>query len=533
MGGSKFLVAATATTLAITTLAVAPGQAATTGASAKRAAAAQVAVAPVRWGRCASAALRSAGARCGFVTVPLDHDDPSAGTVRIAVSRVRHKTRRFQGVMLVNPGGPGGSGLEFSTIGPAMPRRSGASYDWIGFDPRGVGASRPALSCQPGYFRFDRPPYVPRTRATLNTWLNRSESYAKACDVRNGALLENMRTVDVVRDIELIRQALGVRRINYYGYSYGTYLGQVYASMFPGRVRRMVLDSNVDPGTIWYDPSGRQTRALERVINRFFRWVGRNRATYRLGPNGRVVERRYLSLRRALERRPAGGRLGPSELDDVMLVAGYGEAAWPIIASGFADVANRRDARTMIALWRIVSGPGNDNSYAAFNATLCTDGPWPGPSRVIADARRLQRRAPVVNWGSTWYSGPCMFWTAPSGRPARVGARGVSPLLFSQYADGATPFYGSLVVRNRFPRSRLVAITGATHASTPFSSGRCANARLAAYLKRGALPARRPGRKADVRCVGPGQPKAARGAIRGAAAGTQLQRIVTPPGALP
>ncbi|HEX6487077.1 MAG TPA: alpha/beta fold hydrolase [Nocardioidaceae bacterium] len=521
---SRLLVAATAVAVASTTWAAGPGQAVTgkgvggPSVTSDRGPAAWDRVAPgttasrtsavqdVTWGRCSSVWLRRARAQCGFVTVPLDHADPSGETLQIAVSRVRHTTRRSQGVMLINPGGPGAPGLEFAILGLVMPRGSGASYDWIGFDPRGVGESKPALSCQPNYFHADRPPYVPANQAELQTWLARTESYADAC-AKHGDLLDHMKTTDAAKDMDAIRQALGASRINYYGYSYGSYLGQVYATLFPSRVRRMVLDSNVDPTTVWYESGEAQTIALERVMNRFFRWIARHHKTYRLGRNADAVKRLYLRQRQVLRRQPAAGVLGPSEWDDALGVAGYGQAAWPVLAQGMARWVHRQKPRLLIRVWRLIDTPGDDNTYAAFNAVVCTDAPTPDEDTVIADARRLHRVAPVVTWPSTWFSAPCLYWPAEPGTPVDVDGEGVGALLLGQTLDGPTPFRGSLAVRSAFPESRLVAIRGGnTHGTTPDIAGPCAGARIAAYLKAGALPPRRPGRRADVYCPAPPLP---------------------------
>jgi pimeloyl-ACP methyl ester carboxylesterase len=172
------------------------------------------------------------------VDVPLDHADPDGTQIQLAVSRIRHSVPedQYQGVMLVNPGGPGNSGLELATLGRWVPRHVGDAYDWIGFDPRGVGSSEPSLSCIPRYFHGDRPAYVPTTQELESRWLARSERFADACQEEAPDLLQHMSTIDTARDMDLLRQALGVDQINYYGFSYGTYLGQVYATLFPGKI---------------------------------------------------------------------------------------------------------------------------------------------------------------------------------------------------------------------------------------------------------------------------------------------------------
>src|SRR3954466_517484 len=194
---------------------------------------------PVDWGTCTNATLKARGAECGFVTVPLDYARPAGTKIKIAVARVEHKSAAadYQGVMLVNPGGPGGSGLIYSVLQPAIPNGVGLDYDWIGFDPRGVGSSKPALSCNASFFHGDRPPYRPTTRKIHRRWVARSKAYARACSGR--ALLQHVKTTDSVKDMESLRIALGQQKINFYGFSYGTYLGQVYATQHPNRVRRV------------------------------------------------------------------------------------------------------------------------------------------------------------------------------------------------------------------------------------------------------------------------------------------------------
>lgn len=509
MNRSKLGTLAAVATLALTTVGSPPAQAGPPEPTQpEQAAPALPSVAPVDWGRCRQRELRKAGVRCGFVTVPLDYDNPTGRKIKIAVSRVRHTTRAYRGVMLINPGGPGGSGLAMSTYGSLMPRRSGAAYDWIGFDPRGVGASRPALSCKPHYFHADRPPYVPRNGADIAAWTRRARSYADACGAKYGSLLEHMKSVDTVLDMEMIRRALRARRISYYGYSHGTYLGQVYATLFPDRVRRMVLDSNIDPTKTWAESTSAQTLAFQRVYDEFFRWVARHRATYHLGRTAEAVQRHYLRQRRLLRDRPAAGVLGASEFDDALVVAGYTEPTWPDLAAALSALVNRDNARPLIRWWRLVDTPGDDNQYAAFLATLCTDEEVGSIEDELARTRRLHRQAPIPAWGSMWFSASCFFWPAEPGEPVEVTGNAVPALLFGGTLDGATPFADSLAVRGLFPGSRLVAIRGGTtHGSTPDLSGPCARRHLAAYLTSGTLPMRKPGRRADVVCPAPPKPK--------------------------
>ncbi|HEX8508388.1 MAG TPA: alpha/beta fold hydrolase, partial [Propionibacteriaceae bacterium] len=226
---------------------------------------------PLVWGACESPTLQSFGSQCANLVVPLDYARPNGRTITLAVSRLKHTSpdADYQGVMLANPGGPGASGLTLSIFGQGsfIPGDGDLTYDWIGFDPRGVGSSTPALSCDPSFFGYDRPNYTPRTRALEKVWLQRSEGYAKACRRSDAAaLLPHMKTTDNVADMESLRKALGESQINYYGFSYGTYLGQVYASLHPNRVRRFVWDGVVNPARAWYAANLDQDKAFQKTI---------------------------------------------------------------------------------------------------------------------------------------------------------------------------------------------------------------------------------------------------------------------------
>src|ERR1700753_3725568 len=135
----------------------------------------------ITWGTCAETALAQAGAKCGYLSVPLNYSDPGGPKIKIAVSRILHTSsaKKYRGIILTNPGGPGGSGLDLNMFLVAQLKfdhlgAAAADYDWIGFDPRGVGSSVPAISCDPNYFSGDRESYNPTTKWILSYWLNRS-----------------------------------------------------------------------------------------------------------------------------------------------------------------------------------------------------------------------------------------------------------------------------------------------------------------------------------------------------------------------
>ncbi|WP_224403389.1 alpha/beta hydrolase [Pseudonocardia sp. ICBG1034] len=469
----------------------------------------------ITWGPCTSPSLQQAKAECGFLKVPLDHAEPAGKKIEIAVSRVRHTVpqAQYQGVVLVNPGGPGGPGLGLSRLGSAVPKNAGAAYDWIGFDPRGVGTSRPALSCDPDYGGYARPDYRPENGAE-KAWLPRAKAYARACGKAGGELLAHLRTEDTVRDMDLIRQALGAKQINYYGFSYGTMLGQVYATMFPDRVRRMVLDGVVDPRDWWYRANLNQDVAFQRNIETFFDWVAKNDATYHLGTTGDAVEKRFYDLAAEFRKAPLGGRIGSSEWTDIFLRAGYNVGEYTSVADAFV-AGTKKDAAKLKAAYDQAGSPTDDNNYAVYLATQCTDAPFPHDwATWKRDNTATDRKAPFETWGNAWYNAPCRDWPVKSGPAPKVaGTLRTGPLLISETYDGATPYEGALQARRTFPGSSLVeGVGGHTHSSS-LSGIACTDDTVADYLLTGALPKRTGGDRSDRQCppLPPPSPTAAGG----------------------
>lgn len=459
--------------------------------------------AAVSWSECTDARLRAANAQCAVVTVPMDWSAPKNGTtVRLAISRVRHMQAPYAGVMLVNPGGPGQSGLGLATTGASVPGGVGARYDWIGFDPRGVGASRPRISCDADYANGPRPAYTPATDATIAAWRTLSEDYAKTCGEENGELLSHMTTRDSANDMEYLRMALGVQRISFYGYSYGTYLGQVYATLYPRRLTRMVLDSTVDPTRVWYGANLDQDVAFQTAIEAWFTWLAKYDARYGLGSTRQEVESSYDALAKQLAADPADGVFGSAELTDTLLYAGYAQSLWPDLGTAFA-LAVRGDTAAAQQYWTTLNDVTDDNGFAAYLAVECTDAAWPGEwSTWAADSARVAKLAPFETWGNTWFNAPCRTWPAKSGTPVDVDGSKVAPILMiDETLDAATPYSGSIAVRKLFPKARLLAEPGGTTHADSLSGNACVDDTIAAYLDNGTLPPRKAGEGPDATCA--------------------------------
>jgi len=491
----------------------------------------------ITWGSCTDPSLLARKAECGTLPVPIDYKDPDGPKTTLAVSRIKHAVPegKYQGVMLVNPGGPGAKGQGLAVIGSLVPKGAGDAYDWIGFDPRGVGSSAPELSCDNTYAGYNRPEYVPSTTAIESAWLTRAEGYAKACAKAGGSLLDHLKTQDTVRDMDSIRVALGATQINFYGFSYGTYLGQVYATFFPSRVRRMVLDGNVDPTRVWYDSNLDQDLAFNKNIKTYFAWVAKYNQVFHLGRTGEAVQRLYYAQRARLDAAPAGGVIGSSEFTDIFLQAGYYVFGWEEIANAFSAWVRKHDPEPLKKLYDRNNPPGKDadNGYAIYLAVQCTDAPWPVSwTKWSSDNWAMHRRAPFETWANAWYNAPCRTWPGKAGVPTSVSGETVPPiLLLSETNDAATPFSGSLVVRKRFPKAALIeGVGGTTHAGSLFGDD-CVDNAVADYLASGVVPKRRKGDRSDKHCPPLPQPNPLNGtsvAKRSAAGQTrfELQREI-------
>lgn len=439
-----------------------------------------------------------------MLEVPLDWDRTRGKKIQIAVSRVLHTDPDYKGMIAVNPGGPGGSGLIYSVLGPAIPNGVGAKYDWYGFDPRGVGSSVPALRCDPDYAGqgYDRPNYVPFRKADLKWWRSTTKEYARDCgrsDARE--LLGNMRTEDVARDLDALRTAVGEKKLNYYGFSYGTYLGQVYATMFPKQVGRFVWDGVLNADRAFYEANLDQNVQFDKNMDVYFKWLAENDDVFGLGDDWRAIKRGYYRLRHQLDREPAaGGRLGPNELDDSMLSAAYYVYSWVEIGQAYAKLATTGEGEDLLAFY---GGPGEDNSYAVYLGVQCTDAPWPGWRKTQRDSWKLHFKHPFLTWGNTWFNAPCMSWPVRPGKQFKVSGRKVDApiLMVSETYDAATVYSGALATRKKFPSSVLIEGVGGTTHSGSLSGIACTDDTIAAFLDTGVVPDRVRGKnRSDVQC---------------------------------
>ncbi|MFI6326117.1 alpha/beta hydrolase [Nonomuraea sp. NPDC050556] len=462
------------------------------------------------------------GTECATVRVPLDYSSPYGQTVKLALNRVKGRVSRdanHLGTLLVNPGGPGASGRELAEyVAATLPPSIADRYDVVGFDPRGVGNSEPALRCvdPDKYYAPPRPDHVPHSAAEENTLIGRAKEYADRCGNLWSWLLPYLTTENSARDMDTIRTALGEEKISYLGYSYGTYLGAVYATLFPSHLKRLVLDSTVDPKGVWYRANLEQDRSFDARHRDFLAWTARNGSIYHLGTTAKQTAFAWYSMRNRLRERPAGGVVGPSELDDIFTVGGYTNAVWPQLAGAWSAYVREGDVDGLLNAYNqhAKNDAEDENGYAVYLGVQCSDAAWPRDwARWHADMAPLHRKAPFMTWSNAWYNAPCAFWGVRGGTPVTIKAsKELPPILMLQSRhDAATPYAGAVNMSKLFPSARMVVEPGGNHGISLIGN-KCVDRVLVDYLKDASLPQR-------LTCTGLPDPRAARRMASGGAVG--------------
>lgn len=495
-----------------------PSRDAREAAGAARAARA-AADAGIDWEKCPASQELPAYAECGEVTVPADYAAPDGADLRLTVSRKRATgpARQRQGPLIHNPGGPGADGMSFplyATVRGEVWRKLNRAYDLIGYAPRGVGRSG-QVRCRDAQASAgsSRAPY-PSDEAASRSPLTPSDAdklemrrhaaaLAAGCARDHRTRLARFTTADNARDLDVLRAALHSEKATFTGTSYGAYLGSVYATLFPGHVRRLVLDSPADPRPerIGYREVLAQSAAFQHRWGDFTSWAARHHRVYGLGTTARAVRGRFDEAREAFDRRAADRRTadvsaerapGSRELLRAYLAAGYGDESWPRLASALADF-HEGDPRALTQVTAHGPGAGTErhDSDSAYLAVRCSEGGWPRTwSRWNRDGTALARRAPFHTWENLRANLPCAYWRGRPARPVDVRAapRRLPPvLLLAATRDAATPYEGAVHTWGRLPGSSLVTEVGAgTHGVA--DGNECADRHLAAYLLKGVTP---------------------------------------------
>ncbi|MGW4896296.1 alpha/beta hydrolase [Kitasatospora sp. NPDC004240] len=446
--------------------------------------------------------------QCGKLHVPLDYANPTADALDIALIKLpATKPDQRVGSLMINPGGPGGSGVEMlkndiDGFGALHDR-----FDIIGFDPRGTGASSPVVCYddkqRDAHAQTDDPadPQVRKAQQEKNT-----AEYVAACQAKSGRLLPFVGTRNAARDLDVLRGAVGDKKLHYLGVSYGTYLGSVYAEEFPGNVGRLVLDAAVNPTDDGLAHSIDQQIGFEKSFGRFAVDCVRNHPTEcPLGTDPDSAAKKAADYLDSLREKPLttkdGRKLGRDLAWTGALSLLYGDekTAWKYLraALGWAMVRDKGDM--LLAFADAYNGRDEtghyDPSQPAFTAIRCADGatPAPTPERAQAAVTRLKAEAPLFSRdvsADDFTRAQCADWPYKTPeKPRVIRAEGAAPILVvGTTGDPATPYASAEALAKGFASATLLTLVGEGHGAFG-KDNTCIDRALEGYLIEGTMPA--------------------------------------------
>jgi pimeloyl-ACP methyl ester carboxylesterase len=442
-----------------------------------------VEVAPIAWEPYAE------GVEVGALDVPIDYADPSAGTFELFVARHLADPDQRIGSLLVNPGGPGFGGSDFAIFATSIYQPELLDrFDIVGWDPRGTGLSEPAIDCvedlDPVYGAVDITPDTPEERQQL---IDVAQGFTTSCVERNAAILQHVGTNDTARDIDAIRRALGEETISYFGSSYGSELGGVWATLYPDTVRAAVLDGAVDPAAGFGERLLSQLSGFESTLASFL--AGCSADPSCAFSNGGNAEAAFDALMQQLDDAPlpsAGGRPAVNRAVAVYGVgqAMYSESLWPALERSLADAQNG-DGAGLLGLYDAYFQRTPEGTYGneleAFTVINCMDS---AERLTVAEedalAVEVRAAAPRMSPGDAG-SYSCSFYP-PSEEPrAAITGAGAGPILvIGTTGDAATPLAGTRVMADTLDDGRLVVVVADRH--TGYGANECINQVVARYL---------------------------------------------------
>ncbi|NML51709.1 alpha/beta hydrolase [Streptomyces sp. R302] len=443
----------------------------------------------LHWDDCPASVKPGAGQQCATLAVPLDYGDPTGPRVDIAVSRLastRPEARR--GTLLVIAGGPGSSGVQrLSQKGAALAKETGDAYDLVAFDPRGVGGSTKArcgLADQDRWLVTLRS--WPAADGSIGSNVERARRIAEACDRNGGAMLRSLTTANQVRDMEVLRQALGERKVSAWANSYGTYVAARYAQEYPGRTDRWVLDSSADPDPrrLAYGWLADMAKGAEDRFPDFAAWAShpdREAEGLRLADGPEEVRSLVLALAARLDRAPRattvpGALLTGAALRQALQSALYSDAAFP----GFARLVGQAlDPNALPVLPPELTGPMPDEATTITVGVVCNDVTWPRSVPAYEKAVAADRARHPLTGGMPVNITPCAFWKGGAvEKPVRLTDDGPSNILMIQnLRDPSTPYSSGLKMRQALgDRARMVSVDRGGHGAYLIAAGGTGNA---------------------------------------------------------
>lgn len=437
----------------------------------------------IEWNDC------DTGSQCGTLEVPFDYSNPSLGTFALPVARhLATDSARRIGVLLMNPGGPGGSGVDFAL---AAENWAGAEiverFDIVGWDPRGVAGSVPSVDCVDDMYDYFALDPSPDSDDETRLLLDGAARFADECAARSGSILPYVDTVRAASDIDVLRRALGEETVSYFGFSYGTKLGATWISMFPDTVRAAVLDAAIDPTLGYIDDLVLQAEGFETSLNTYFDYCDDARCRFmREGESAReAFDRISLSLDEHQIDNPDG--LPPTNqgvLATAAAVSLYSDLGWTGLTEAL-DAASHSDGLPLLLLFDsyfgISNGVPNDSIDAYFGVTCADRGSGVTESSVSAARTRLIDVAPRLGDGWIQEMLVCANWSGPSAVPVRIGADTAHPtLVVGSTGDAATPLAGTVNMAHTLGDSRLIVTDIEQH--TSYGTDGCATRAVDDYL---------------------------------------------------
>jgi len=391
---------------------------------------------------------------CGSFTTPMDWNNPNNGkTITIAVSRMLPKTGTAKTTVFTNPGGPGGAGRTMPLLYLDRPKLS-ENAEIIGIDVRGTGASS-NVTC--GLFdTLGSTDPRDRSRANVDLLHQGMELQAKFCQTKSGELGRYITTDQTVKDLDLLRQVLGRKKVDWIGYSGGSWMGAYYATYFPKTLDKIVLDSNTEFTAPWQTVFGDFGHGFERRFRvDFLPWVAKYDNVYHLGKTAEEVRQAYENTRKKLAAQPVTlpeGTYYPVTLDLVLIQGQYGKYNFDSAARKFAELAGAVPTRMTAQ----ASYP--DASNATLYSITCNDTPFHGGREYLErDAVRDGAKWPLL--GYYQLMGPCAYWDRPNVNLKRPTGIGVSSTLMVQSErDAPTPIEGARKAHAGFAGSKMLTV---------------------------------------------------------------------------
>jgi pimeloyl-ACP methyl ester carboxylesterase len=435
------------------------------------------------------------GFRCATMTVPLDYSQPAGATLGVAVT-MHPATGSRRGALIVNPGGPGASGIDFAQQCYACFGAFTDHYDLASFDPRGVARTRPVRCLTPAELDafFDLPPY-PTTAAQRAELIAGDKKFVQGCLRRNGTYLSHIGTIDSARDMDVFRALLGDAKLTYYGASYGTYLGAKYAQLFPTHIRALVLDGAVDPAQDNLTGAAVQAKGFEVDLADFLRNCAATGACP-LGGSAAAARQGFDQLQARIAAHPeqvGSRRLGPAEFIGGVAQGMYAVELWRDLRTALGE-AEHGDGSGVLKLFDALVERNKDGSYSnlqeAFNAISCIDRQSPKDlSAYEASVQAHQQESPHFAAPIIYPSYVCALWPVPPVEQAHpVSAPGAPPILvIGTTHDPATPYTWAQALASQL-HARLLTREGSGH--TAYLSGNdCIVQYVDAYVLSLRLPA--------------------------------------------